>query len=384
MFCSFGYVNSFGVFQAYYTTEHSGTPSDISWIGSLQLFLMFFMGLPSGKLLDAGYFKSSTLFGSILLVFSLFMLSLADPKEYYQLVLSQGVGMGLGSGFLLVPAQSVQAHHWRQRRPMAMGIVATGAGVGGVVYPILLNQLIHRSVGFGWGVRASAFLTLGLLAIANMIMTTHPTGAGQARPDVRVQIKTILSDVAYLWMCLGFFLTIVGMYYPYFYIQIWTSAHGLSTTLAFYTIAILNASSVFGRTVLNMIAADVGLFNLLVPVIAVMGVLIFAMFGVTNTAAVIVFCILYGFFSGSYLSLTPPAIVGLANSQDEVGLRLGLSYCVASFAYLIGTPIDGALLGADNQWYRSSIFSGVLLIAGSVFTAVSRAVYARRRGTQRV
>ena len=57
------------------------------------------------------------------------MLSLADTHNYYQLILSQGVGMGLGSGLLLVPALSIQAHHWRKRRALAMGIVLTGTSV---------------------------------------------------------------------------------------------------------------------------------------------------------------------------------------------------------------------------------------------------------------
>ena len=39
------------------------------------------------------------------------MLSLADTSKYYQLLLSQGIGMGLGGGLVLVPAVSVQAHH---------------------------------------------------------------------------------------------------------------------------------------------------------------------------------------------------------------------------------------------------------------------------------
>lgn len=48
--------------------------------------------------------------------------------------------------------------------------VPAGTSVGGLVYPIMLNQLIHGSVGFKWGVRAAAFLTLGMLAIANCCM----------------------------------------------------------------------------------------------------------------------------------------------------------------------------------------------------------------------
>lgn len=54
------------------------------------------------------------------------MLSLADPTKYYQLILAQGIGMGIGSGLMFVPTMSVQAHHWRVYRSLAMGVVMTG------------------------------------------------------------------------------------------------------------------------------------------------------------------------------------------------------------------------------------------------------------------
>ena len=54
------------------------------------------------------------------------MLSLADTTKYYQLILSQGVGVGIGSGFLLVPALSIQSHHWRRKRSLIMGLVLSG------------------------------------------------------------------------------------------------------------------------------------------------------------------------------------------------------------------------------------------------------------------
>ena len=54
------------------------------------------------------------------------MLSLAHPDQYYQLFLSQGIGMGLGSGLIYIPCLAVQSHHWRTRRALALGIVFTG------------------------------------------------------------------------------------------------------------------------------------------------------------------------------------------------------------------------------------------------------------------
>ena len=64
-------------------------------------------------------------------------------------------------------------------------------------------------------------------------------------------------------------------------------------------IAILNGASIFGRTILNMLADRVGPLNVLWPVAAVTAALIFVMFSVTSTGATIVFSIFYGFFSGA-------------------------------------------------------------------------------------
>jgi hypothetical protein len=51
-------ISSFGVFQDFYARFYltNYTPSQIGWIGSFQLFLMFFFGIPAGILFDAGFF----------------------------------------------------------------------------------------------------------------------------------------------------------------------------------------------------------------------------------------------------------------------------------------------------------------------------------------
>jgi hypothetical protein len=63
-------VTAFAVFQDLYVRSDAATPSEASWIGSIQLFFAIGMGLPAGKLLDMGYFKITHLVGSILYIFS--------------------------------------------------------------------------------------------------------------------------------------------------------------------------------------------------------------------------------------------------------------------------------------------------------------------------
>ncbi|KAI0081372.1 MFS general substrate transporter [Panus rudis PR-1116 ss-1] len=378
-FCTFGYIQSFGVYEDLYVLSGAGSPTNIAWIGSFQLFMIFVMGLPAGKLFDMGYFHHLEICGSLLLVFSLFMLSLVDTSQYYQIFLSQGVGVGIGCGMLFLPALSAQSHHWKNRRALAMGIVLTGSSIGGVIHPIMHNQLFHGKTGFAWGVRASAFMMGGLLVIANCLMSTR---LPPKRHGPKAQLGTILRDIPYMVVTIGTCCVCWGLYFPYFYLQLYVDLHGLSTTLAFYTIAILNAASVFGRTIPNLIADKYGQFNVFAPIAFMCGILVFAMFGITNTAGVIVFSILYGFASGGFVSLVPPLLAVLAQDVTQIGIYMGVGFFIVGWAQLTGTPISGALLGDTYVWHKAIIFSGVTMLVGTAFIIVSRQMLVKRRGSQ--
>jgi len=383
-FCSFGAATSFGVFQDLYTLAGASSASNISWVGSLQLFLLFAVGLVAGKLFDLGYFHVTQSVGIFIYLFSTFMLSLVDYKVYYQIFLAQGLGIGIGLGLLFLPAFAIQSHHWTHRRAFAMGIVISGSSFGGIVYPIMMNQLIHHSsLGFAWAVRAMGFMDIVLLLIAKFLMFPNPpprTDTAGAKPSVRA----IITDMTYMSAVIGVFFTLLGLFFPYFYLQLFLDLKGMSRTLAFYSLAIINAGSVPGRLIPNILADKYGRFNILTPVTACTGILLWAMFGIQNNAGMIVFALLYGFFSGAFLSLLPPLIVTLSKDVSEVGIRMGIGFFIAAFANLIGTPIDGALLKQHYPWYKPIVFSGVFIQVGTLFILCSRQLMVKRKGSQMV
>jgi hypothetical protein len=51
------------------------------------------------------------------------MLSLVKPHHYYQALLSQGFGVGIGSGLVFLPALALPSHYFRKRRGVAMGVM---------------------------------------------------------------------------------------------------------------------------------------------------------------------------------------------------------------------------------------------------------------------
>lgn len=147
---TWGFVNSFGAFQTYYTVILPNVPpSTISWIGSVQAFLMFFLGAFSGRALDAGYFVPTVIVGIIFQLVGIFTLSFAT--KYWHLFLTQGVLTGIGGGIFFCPVMGLLSTYFLKRRGLALGIATSGNSVGGIVYPVIVRQLLPK-IGFGWTV----------------------------------------------------------------------------------------------------------------------------------------------------------------------------------------------------------------------------------------
>ncbi|KAJ7906291.1 MFS general substrate transporter [Mycena leptocephala] len=399
LFSTFGYLYSFGVYESessltrsslnpwtnacpadFYALEYltNHTPSSIAWIGSFQLMMPFALGIVSGKLFDNGYFHLVEIVGGIIFTFSLFMLSLAKPFQYYQIFLSQGLGMGIGLGLTFVPACAITSHHFQKRRALATGIVLSGTSAGSTIFPIMLNQLIPK-IGFAAAVRASAYVVAGTLVIGNAMMRTRPRPA-KAVPD----IKSFFSEGAYLFAIVGTLLSTAGVYMPVIYMQLFSVQHSVGSSLAFYSIAIMNGAGAFGRVAATYFADIYGPFNLQVMCTLVTAGTIWAVLGIHNSATLVVVSVMYGIFSGAWLALSIGCLASLARNPDEVGARTGIALALGSFGSLGSAPIQGALLTRDFLWIRPIAFSASVLIASALcFTGMS-ILASRRHAPQKV
>ncbi|KAJ7078653.1 major facilitator superfamily domain-containing protein, partial [Mycena epipterygia] len=306
------------------------------------------------KLFDNGKFHFVEISGGLIFAFSLFMLWLAKPRQYTQFISSQAVGIGLGLGLTLVPTLSINVHHFKRRRGLAAGIGLSGS-VGGTVFPIISDPALSCShliskIGFAQTVRATAYIVLGCLVIGNSLMRTRlpprSKRPGAAEPP---SIKTFFTGAAYMWAVLGYCvhhipnnirLDITHSRLP----PALRFQHSVDSNLTFYSIAILNGASTFGRIIGNHLADVYGPYNIQIPCGLMTGAIIFAVLGVHNRASLIVVSILYGILSGAWLSLAFSILAALTRSQDEVGARIGLALALSSFGSFGSAPIQGALL----------------------------------------
>ncbi|PQE27936.1 major facilitator superfamily transporter protein [Rutstroemia sp. NJR-2017a BBW] len=312
---TWGYSASFGVYQLHYTTTLNLPQSQVSWIGSIQVFLTFFVGTFSGRSADAGYARHTAILGSTLLVLGTFMTSLATT--YWQIFLAQGLCTGLGMGILYMPSVAVIGTYFKKNKAMALGMAASGSGTGSIVFPLIVQQLQPR-IGFPRAVQIQGCIALAFVIIINILLRPRlpPRKSGPL-----VEWRAFL-EPTYALFTVGMFLIFWALYFCYFYI---------TAIMLYGWIGIYSVPSMYVWTVL---------------------------YGMTTAAT-------QGIFVGGLASLT--------TDPSKTGVRFGMVCSVLAFASLAGPPTAGAFIQAQHGRFTwAQIWSGTVTIAGASFIAAAR------------
>ncbi|SPQ24142.1 76a18f0d-88bf-486b-9890-414bf5a9291d [Thermothielavioides terrestris] len=320
MFCTFGLLNCVGVFEEYYVRGPLAAfgLSTVSWITSTQLWLMIFGGVVFGPVFDTYGPRWLLILGTLSYVFGLMMTSLSSA--YYQFFLSQSIVAGAGSSAIFNSLVSSVATWFSRRRAAAFGIMISGASVGGVVLPIMLTQMIP-TVGFPWTIRVLGFLFLVLLAVT--CATVRPRIPPQPRPFAWATFLAGFTDAPFALTVTASFLFVWGLFLPFTYIALQAQQRGMDITLTNYLLPIINAVSIVGRILPGIVADRLGRFNVMIFITALCALIVLALWipGRSNTA-LIIFAMVFGFSSGSFISLGPSLVAQISDIR-QIGVRTG-------------------------------------------------------------
>ncbi|EED21454.1 MFS monocarboxylate transporter, putative [Talaromyces stipitatus ATCC 10500] len=368
---TWGLLLTFGTFQTYYQQEllpHKSA-SDISWISTICAFILLFSGVVTGTLFDYGYLRPLLFIGSLLEVFGLMMVSIST--KYYHLVLAQGMCVGLGAGMLYIPSVAATAAALQPfRRAKFMGLISTGSGIGGVIYPIMFQRLLS-SLGFAWAIRIIAFLIFSTFLMSYPILIYKPRKSPLVRPFIDADA---FSDTPFLLIILGGFLCAIAYFVPMFYIPLYAETEisgfrGHHVELTFYLVSIVNGASVIGRLIAGVLGTLTGPTETTALAVGASSIVIFLWILVKSVGGMIVWATVWGIVSSVIVTL-PGAMVPLFSPSIEViGTRVGMFWAGVGVGVLIGSPIAGAMVDlqpGDIQWWRLQVFSGVLMAAGAL------------------
>ncbi|KAJ7484289.1 hypothetical protein FB451DRAFT_1554853 [Mycena latifolia] len=212
-------------------------------------------------------------------------------QPYWQVFLTQAVGLGIGLGFTFLPALGAVEHPFARRCGLAIGLMTNGISIGGIVFPLVLKRLLFKRA-FVIGLRATAGLVTGLLLLADLLMHALPA---DARP-------------AYMVFVLAGLVIILGLFYPAYYLQL---TRGIRAQFASDTVSVLNAGGVIGLLLPPLLIDRVGSFADLIPMMLLASTCVLCMLAPAAAGqGVVTIVLVYGALNAAY--------------RNEVGLRMGV------------------------------------------------------------
>ncbi|KAF5869447.1 putative riboflavin transporter mch5 protein [Botrytis fragariae] len=393
---SLGIYNTAGVFEVVISESilPGESSSTLGWIFSIYAFVNWICGVQIGPTFDAMGPRGLLIAGTICTLIGIFALSFCT--EYYQIVLSFSILTGIGSSLLLTPSMGCVAHWFMERRGLASGIAFVGGGFGGVLFPLMIQSLLPQ-VGWEWSIRILGFVLLVLCAMnVTFCRSRVPPRKGATTtwrdtlPDPQIfmdgtgamaitttgVLHTNFKMLNYSLTDLAYFIPIT--YMPSYYIdrQHLSQEEALtgSAAFAYRLLAILNAASCIGRCIAGDLADRFGRYNTMIVslFLCTISVLCFwlpdvLLLNLSNDALLVIFVLLFGFVSGSNVSLTPICLGQLCETQ-EYGRYYASCFTVVAFGVLGSIPIAGGLLdvveatGKERYW-GAALFTGLSYVA---------------------
>ena len=333
LFGSLGLVNTIGTFQAYVASHQlkDYSSGSIGWIFGLYAFLTFFFGAGVGSTFDTRGPRLLVAAGSICEMAMIILLGFCT--QYWHFILVIGVLGGIGASLVFTPAIAAVGHYFYARRGVATGIAATGGSIGGIAFPLILQALIPR-IGWGWATRAVALICLIAFGFANLLIRSRLPQKPFSKENVLPNFR-IFRDMRFTLTTAAIFLIEWGLFIPISYISSYSLDHGFSTEFSYQILSVLNAGSFFGRCVPGLFADHLGRFNILIATVAMCVLCNSCLWLPANNslALLVIYALLFGFASGSNISLTPVCIGQLCKTENY-GRYYATCYSIVSFGFV--------------------------------------------------
>ncbi|KAJ3537975.1 hypothetical protein NM208_g6102 [Fusarium decemcellulare] len=311
-------------------------------------------------------------------------------QETWHLVLTQGVLYGICGSIGYLPCILYMEQWFVRRKGLAYGIMWSGTGLGGFIIPLLLEAFLQK-----WGFRT----TLRIWATALFAIMLPATYYIKPRLPLSAMTRTksynlkflltktfLLYQSANIIEGIGYFLPAV--YLPTYARSVLSAGHFASAL----TVILINVASVFGVVIVGTLSDRLHPTTciLISTAGAVLGT--FLLWGLAaNLAVLYTFCIVYGFFAGSYISVWPAIMRHVAddfsakenwNSAASSGKSVFEPILIWGFlvagrgigniasgplseALIKGTPWRGQAAGGYGSGYGVLIaFTGVTAVIG--------------------
>lgn len=197
--------------------------------------------------------------------------------QIWHLLLSQGIGFGVGMGFVFNSTVGVVPQWFVVRRSFASAIASAGSGLGGLIYSLASTAMI-RNIGLPWAFRILAVLSFVVNGACCALMRDRNKALGSVHAAFHTELFRRVEF--WLFMAWGFF-SLFGYVIVVFSLADFVQTVGFNASQGSIASAMFNRESFllhccrrrankgdhvvsqgFGRPIIGLISDRVGRINI--------------------------------------------------------------------------------------------------------------------------
>lgn len=286
-------------------------------------------------------------------------------NSLWQLILSQGICIGVGLGMIWQPATGVISQWFQKRRSMAQGFTSAGSGVIGIIYSVSTTHMIE-DIGLKWALRITGLTSFVCLLVATTLIRDRNK---IVRPTIHPFDVQILKSYQ-VWMVLGWSVfSLLGYMVLLYSLGNYGSSLGLNQTQSGIVITMVNLGTAIGRMFIGVISDRVGRVTVSGGCAGISGTLCFVWWiNARDYGNLLSYALVSGAIFGVYWATVAPISAEVVDLKDLPSL-LSLVWLIDVLPTLFSEAIGLKLRreGSGRPYLWPQIYCGLCYLIAAGF-----------------
>jgi len=283
----------------------------------------------------------------------------------WQLILSQGLCIGVGLGLIWQPSTGVISQWFLKKRSMAQGFTSAGSGVIGIIYSASTTHMIER-LSLAWSLRITGISSFVMLCMATWLIRDRNK---IVRPTIHPFDVNILRRYQ-VWMVLGWSVfSLLGYMVLLYSLGNYGKTIGLNQTQSGIVITMVNLGTAIGRMFIGVISDHWGRVTVSGSCAGLSGILCFAWWiNATDYGTLLAFALVTGAIFGVYWATVAPISAEVVELKDLPSL-LSLVWLIDVMPTLFSAAIGLGLRSprGNRPYLHPQIYTGLCYLVAAAF-----------------
>ena len=332
--------------------------------------------------------------GSFLVAAGLILLSTTDSIwQLYGFIIVVGAGISLGG---ILPVQQIVGNWFVLRRSLFLGLVLSGAGVGGLAITTLAARVVTASGSWRSAWLALAGLMVLPVLVAVLLLKNRPEELGQRADGISQEPDPMTGDAtsqpasrvyrtAHQWetkaaiKTRSFWLIALATGVMFFLLQAITAHQvaylageaGLDLTIAASALGLVAGSSVIGRLFAGWLGDRVEPKNVIAGLLLAMGLSLLVLMIGQGLVALYIYVLLFGIGYGGIIVVASAAFLNYFGTKSYAAI-MGISMPVGTVLGILSPLLVGGIKDASGSYLPAFVLMVGFAVAGALCAFFAR------------